>query len=103
MIDTLHILVRDMIDIKINNMKKYINAILTLSSVMVLFYIIYDQHKQINLYKSNGLNNTIDSLQLELFNAQTIANRYDIALDLLKEQDSAAAAKFEDVLNNETE
>lgn len=84
-------------------MKKYINAILTLSSVLVLFYIIYDQHKQINAYKSNNLNKTIDSLQTELFQSQSNEGRYEITLELLSEEDTMAAKKFDRIYHNETE
>ena len=89
-------------------MKKYINAILTLSSVLVLFYIIYDQNKQINAYKEqiklyDGIDQTMESIKTESFQFHLIADRYDIALELLREQDSVAAAKFERILEHETE
>ena len=82
-------------------MKKYINAILTLSSVLVLFYIIYDQHKQINKYKE--MEKSMEVLQTDSFQFHLIADRYSIALELLREEDSVAAAKFEKILQNETE
>ena len=80
-------------------MKKYINAILTLSSVLVLFYIIYDQHHQIAVYKMQSL----DSLQTELFKAQNQVGRYELALDHLKEIDSADYNAIIDYVDNETE
>lgn len=46
---------------------------------------------------------TIDSLQVELLQNQSQSGRYEIALELLKEKDSIAAAKFTNILNNETE
>jgi hypothetical protein len=82
-------------------MKKYINAILTLSSVLVLFYIIYDQHKQINKYKE--MEKSMEVLQTDSFQFHLIADRYSIALELLREEDSVAAAKFEKILQNQTE
>lgn len=45
---------------------------------------------------------TIDSLQVELFQAQSQTGRYEIALELLSQEDTIAAAKF-DSLYNETE
>ena len=99
MIDILHILLRDMIGIKRNNMKKYINAILTLSSVLVLFYIIYDQHQQIQVYKVQNL----DSLQVELFKAQNQVGRYEMALDHLQEIDSVDYNEIINYVDNETE
>jgi len=82
-------------------MKKYINAILTLSSVLVLFYIIYDQYKQINEYKE--MEKSTEVLQTDSFQFHLIADRYSIALELLREEDSVAAAKFEKILQNQTE
>lgn len=86
-------------------MKKYINAILTLSSVLVLFYIIYDQHKQINEYKQqlSEYEKFLDTVKTDSFQFQVIADRYAIALELFKEKDSVAAAKFEHILQQETE
>jgi hypothetical protein len=79
-------------------MKKYINAILTLSSVLVLFYIIYNQRAQIA-----DRQQIIDSLQQELYISNINLGRYDITLELLQEQDSIAAHKFNEIYTNETE
>jgi hypothetical protein len=89
-------------------MKKYINAILTLSSVLVLFYIIYDQHKQINGYKEklklyDNMDMVMDSIKTESFQVHLMYDRYNIALEILREEDSVAVAKFERILENETE
>ena len=86
-------------------MKKYINAILTLSSVLVLFYIIYDQHKQINEYKQqlSEYEKFLDTVKTDSFQFQVMADRYAIALELLREEDSVAAVKFERILQKETE
>ena len=46
---------------------------------------------------------TIDSLQTELFNAQNNVGRYEITLELLSQEDESAAAKFDSIYNNETE
>jgi hypothetical protein len=79
-------------------MKKYINPILTLSSVLVLFYIINNQRGQIaNKQKM------IDSIYDELYISNVNLTRYEIALELLEEQDSIAADKFKNIHTNETE
>lgn len=44
-----------------------------------------------------------DSIQSENFVNQTIIMRYQIALDMLKEEDSIAAQKFEYILSTKTE
>ena len=79
-------------------MKKYINAALSITSVLMLFYIIYDQRQQAVVYQSK-----IDSLQTEVFNAQTNVGKYEIALELLAQQDEPAAAKFDSLYKHETE
>jgi hypothetical protein len=46
---------------------------------------------------------TLDSLNNELFIKQTEAGRYEVALELLKEEDSVAADKFHFILVTKTE
>jgi hypothetical protein len=84
-------------------MRKYVSTIIVLSFVIVLFYIIYDQQKQIKLYKSNSLSKNIDSLQTELFQSQSNEGRYEMALEILSQYDSVAAYKFDSLYKNETE
>jgi hypothetical protein len=88
-------------------MKKYIKAILSLASVGMLFYIIYNQKEQIKDLKSSlnqahqkiqtvdSLSKTIDSLNSNLFIEHMNTERYEIALDRLKAEDSLSAAIFE--------
>lgn len=45
----------------------------------------------------------IDSLESELFVQQTIVARYEVALEILKEDDKKAADKFESILSTQTE
>ena len=95
-------------------MKKYINPILSLGTAAALLGAIYFQTQQIDgLKKQLELQpvaggdiqkaETIDSLQSELFVQQTIVTRYEVALELLKEEDKAAADKFELILTTKTE
>jgi len=93
-------------------MKKYIKAILSLASVGMLFYIIYNQKEQIKNLKSSlnhthqkiqtidSLHKVIDSINSDLFIEHINAERYEIALDRLKTEDSLSAAIFENYLNN---
>ena len=95
-------------------MKKYINPILSLGTAAALLGAIYFQTQQIDgLKKQLELQpvvggdiqkaEIIDSLQSELFVQQTIVTRYEVALELLKEEDKAAADKFELILTTKTE
>jgi hypothetical protein len=45
----------------------------------------------------------IDSLQSELFVAQTISGRYEVALELFKEKNKKGADEFELILSTQTE
>jgi hypothetical protein len=95
-------------------MKKYINPILSLGTAAALLGAIYFQNQQIDGLKKQlemqpvvggdiQKANTIDSLQSELFVQQTIVGRYEVALELFKEQDKKAADKFELILTTQTE
>ena len=54
-------------------MKKYINGILSLASVCILFYLILDLRDQVKNHKEEKviLTNQIDSLQKQLDSVQT--------------------------------
>ena len=71
--------------------------------VFVLSYVIYEQRKQIDLYKSNSTSKNIDSLQTELFQSQSNEGRYEMSLEILSQYDSVAAYKFDSIYKNETE
>jgi len=86
-------------------MKKYINAALSLASVGLLFYVIHNQNYQIKTLKVqsirvDSLNKVVDSLNSELFIKHFETDRYEIAIDMLKEQDPKAADEFEKCLHN---
>ena len=49
------------------------------------------------------LNNQVDSLNQELFIKEATIGKYELGLDILKEQDSKAADKFLLILNTQTE
>lgn len=88
------------------------NAIILLLTICILcvvfLYINYNieqkQPKPIEYeYKSDSLKKLVDSLNQELFKQQVINGKYDIALEMLKEQNPDAAATFELILNTKTE
>ena len=66
--------------------------------------IVFQEYKvaQLNAkLESNTVN--VDSLQNELFIKQTEVGRYEMALDIFKEEDSVGADHFEYILNTQTE
>ena len=86
-------------------MKKYIGAILSLSSVGMLFYIIFHQKEQIQTLRSSRPNidsvqHIADSLGSELFIKHTELDRYEIAIERLRENYPQAAEQFDDCLKN---
>lgn len=89
-------------------MRKYINAALSLASVGLLFYIIYNQRQQIKSLKAEIQNvETIkierDSLQSEIFTKDIQIGSYEHVLDLLEtELDPDCKAKVEE-LKGQTE
>ena len=98
-------------------MKKYINPLLRLGTAIALLGVIYMQNNEIEELKVKSqiiekvtplagdvtITNQIDSLQTELFNAQNINGRYEIALEHLYEVNPKAGKTFDEYLNNETE
>jgi hypothetical protein len=86
-------------------MKKYIGAVLSLSSIGMLFYIIFHQQQQIKISISSkpnidSLHQIIDSLDSELFIKHTEVDRYEIAIDRLREENPQAADQFDECLKN---
>jgi hypothetical protein len=92
---------------------KYQKAIVGTGAIAVLV-VCYFQQKELSKLRSEQKievvmggdiqkANTIDSLQSELFVQQTIVTRYEVALELLREEDKKAADKFELILTTQTE
>lgn len=85
-----------------------IKAILSLASVGLLLYTVYEQNEAINRYKTEKLTikndiNIVDSLQTELFQAQSMNGKYEMALEHLKEVNPSSFSIVEEFINNETE
>lgn len=71
--------------------------------VLFIFYAITIRNKEIIAEKENNpLQKQIDSLKDELFIQETNVQRYEIAIDMMKSEDSALYEKFQIYLN-ETE
>jgi len=92
---------------------KYQKAIVGTGAVAVLV-ICYLQQKELSKLRAEQKMEVvvggdiqkaqlIDSLQSELFVAQTISARYEIALELLKEENPKAGKVFQDFMEHETE
>ena len=83
-------------------MKQYIAPLLRFGALVLLLTTIYEQNNTINEYKAKDKIN-IDSLQSEIFQAQSQAGRYEVALELFKESNKKGAEEFELILSTQTE
>jgi hypothetical protein len=92
---------------------KYQKAIVGTGAVAVLVVCYFQQKELAKLRAEHKMEvvvggdiqkaQTIDSLNSELFVQQTTVTRYEVALELLREQDKKAADKFELILTTQTE
>jgi len=90
-----------------------IKAILSLASVGLLLYTVYEQNEAVNRLKDDKVilvkhlqemhSVSYDSLQTELFQAQSVNGRYELALDHLKESDPTSFNLIEEFIKHETE
>lgn len=86
-------------------MKKYINAVLTILSVVMLFYVLHDQRSTIKQIKEENQKLIIerDSLRSELITMQIIEGRLEYIVDRAEaEMSPDCKEEFEKILH-ETE
>jgi hypothetical protein len=89
-------------------MKKYITAILSIGTITLLFYTLFDlknQVKQIPVlqHQLDSVTIQLDSLSLINFQNEVQNGRYEITLEQLKETNPKAAKEFEEFMNSKTE
>ena len=100
-------------------MKKFFAPLLTAGTLLALLYTVYGYRQQNEALKKacpvsdstmkdvivapDVAQQIIDSLQDEIFNAQSINGRYELSLEHLKEVNPKAAKQFEDYMSHETE
>ena len=83
-------------------MKEYINPMLRIFSILGLVGVAFIQQSEIRRYKTMS-NLRTDSVEQQLFILQTEVARYEMAAELLKEEDSIAGQKLELILLTKTE
>lgn len=92
---------------------KYQKTIVGIGAISVLL-ICYLQQKELRklrnqcsetiiTYKIDSLQTLVDSLDLEVFNANNAAGRYELSLQHIEETHPKAAKEFNHFLQNETE
>jgi len=92
---------------------KYQKAIVGTGAVAVLVLCYFQQkelaklraEKKIEVVVGGDIQKAqlIDSLQSELFVAQTISGRYEVALELFREKNKKGADEFELIMSTQTE
>jgi hypothetical protein len=84
---------------------KYIPIIFSMPLLIIIFIACFGYYKENKENKgiTQKYGQTLDSLYGELFIKQKEAARYEIALELFKEEDSVAADKFHFILVTKTE
>ena len=83
-------------------MKRYLSSLVIAGMAIILVY----QNKELKQCRLEGLQGgdiAKGELQDSLTQVATELGRYEMALELLKEKDSTAANKFEDILYTQTE
>ena len=89
-------------------MKKYISGILSIGTVALLFYTLFDlknQVKQVPMlqHQLDSVTIQLDSLSLINFENEVQNGRYEITLEHLKETTPKVAKEFEEFMNSKTE
>ena len=92
---------------------KYQKAIVGTGAVSVLLICFLQQKELTKLRAQQKMEvvvggdiqkaQTIDSLQSELFVQQTIVGRYEVALEMFKEENPKGAEQFELIMSTKTE
>ena len=93
--------------------QKYQKAIVGTGAIAVLVVCYFQQKELVKLRSEKKIDvvvggdiqkaETIDSLQTELFNAQTMNGRYELSLEHLYEINPKAGKQFSDFMEHETE
>lgn len=83
-------------------MRKYINAGLSLASIMMLFYIVYNQREQIKELKAQNINqnNIIDSLSNIIIDVEHTNTTYEMVIENISERDSTIGKLIDEELSN---
>jgi hypothetical protein len=84
-----------------------LKIILVIVTLLLLWQIVMNNknNTQTIIVNKNcdSLSILVDSFKNEAFIYSMDAARYEVALEILKEKDSTAASKYEDILYSETE
>ena len=83
------------------NGDKFAKYVVVVGIPIMIFIVVFDIVTQVTGMQAKV--QTVDSLQTEIFILQTEIGRYELGVEYLKEEDSVAAKKLQDYINNQTE
>jgi hypothetical protein len=86
-------------------MKKYISAVLSIGTIGMLFYTLFDLRQQVNSLKKELVITTAqkDSLYDVNFGTQVENGRYELTINYLESVNPKAANQFKTYMGHETE
>jgi hypothetical protein len=86
-------------------MKKYISAVLSIGTIGMLFYTLFDLRQQVNSLKKELVITTAqkDSLYDVNFGTQVENGRYELTINYLESVNPKAADQFKTYMGHETE
>jgi hypothetical protein len=86
-------------------MKKYISAVLSIGTIGMLFYTLFDLRQQVNSLKKELVTTTAqkDSLYDVNFGTQVENGRYELTINYLESVNPKAADQFKTYMGHETE
>ena len=86
-------------------MKKYISAVLSIGTVGILFYTLFDLRQQVSTLKKElvVITDQKDSLHDENFSKHVQLCRYELTLNYLESVNPNAALQFVNYMGHETE
>lgn len=89
-------------------MKKYINLILSIGTIGLLFYTLFnlkEQVKQIPILKHqiDSLEYMKDSIYVDLVPTEIELNRYKVAYEIFIKRNPKAASQYGTIISEETE
>jgi hypothetical protein len=80
------------------------NKILLVIALLMMILYIGKRHQYIRLEEQmNQTQRISDSLRSELFTSDVQLNRYQMTLELMRENDSTCSILFEEIMSMETE
>lgn len=83
------------------NGDKFAKYVVVVGIPIMIFIVVFEIVTQVTGMQAKV--QTVDSLQTEIFILKTEIGRYELGVEYLKEEDSVAAKKLQDYINNQTE